>query len=169
MDSTVATCHVAAIPYPGRSHINPMLNLCHLLASRSDGILITVFLTEEWVGIITPEPKPPNLRCLSFPNVLPRERERAAQYMSFLEAVMGKMEEPCERLLDQLNPPATAILADVLLFWAVGMGNRRNIPVASLWALKAVGLFNGLSVQPQDRPTDVSGTSVLYESYSHFI
>ena len=39
------------------------------------------------------------------------------------------------RLLDQLEPPVTVIMADTFLYWAVGVGNRRNIPVASFWPM----------------------------------
>lgn len=157
MDPTAAACHVAVIPYPGRGHINPMFNLCYLLVSRNDDILITVFLTEEWLGFIGYYPKPPNLRFLSIPNVLTSELDRAVRLEAFLDDVTTKMEEPCDRLLDRLNPPATAIVADTLLFWAVGMGNRRKIPVASLWPTMAVTFLSSFSVQAQDCPTEISG------------
>ena len=52
-------CHVVAMPYPGRSHINAMMNLCKLLASKTADILISFVVTEEWLGFISSEPKPP--------------------------------------------------------------------------------------------------------------
>ncbi|XWS53385.1 hypothetical protein CRYUN_Cryun11dG0152800 [Craigia yunnanensis] len=131
-------CHVVAIPYPGRGHINPMMNLCKFLASKSDNILITFVVTEEWIGFIGSDPKPDRIRFCSIPNVLPSELVRAANLFGFMEAVWTKMDAPFECLLDQLKPPATLIMADTFLFWAVSIGNRRNIPVASFWPMSAV-------------------------------
>uniref|UniRef100_A0A2N9G7K5 Uncharacterized protein n=1 Tax=Fagus sylvatica TaxID=28930 RepID=A0A2N9G7K5_FAGSY len=53
---------------------------------------------------------------------------------------MTKMEAPFEQLLDRLEPPVDAILGDVELMWAIGVGNRRNIPVASVWTMPAASL-----------------------------
>ena len=55
---------------------------------------------------------------------------------SFIEATMTKLEVSFVRLLDQLEfPPVTVIIADTLLFWAVGVGNKSNIPVTSFWPM----------------------------------
>lgn len=161
MDPTAFACHVAAIPYPGRGHINPMFNFCYLLASMRDDVLITFVLTQEWLGFIGSDPKPPNLRFFSIPNVIPSELARAADFPGFWEAVMTKMEDPCERLLDRLKPPVTAIVADTFLSWAVGMGNRRNIQVASLWPMSVSEFYHldNLIVQAQNSPTDMSEQS----------
>ena len=48
---------------------------------------------------------------------------------------MTKLEAPFVQLLDQLELPVTVIMADTVLSWVVGVGNRRNIPVASLWTM----------------------------------
>ncbi|PSR95035.1 UDP-glycosyltransferase [Actinidia chinensis var. chinensis] len=128
--------HVVAMPYPGRGHINPMMNLCKILASRKDRIAITFVVTEEWLGILGSEPKPANFRFSTVPNVIPSEFGRGADFPSFFEAVMTKLQEPFERLLDRLEP--SVIVYDTLLAWMVGVGNRRNIPVASLWATPAL-------------------------------
>ena len=174
MDPTASACHVAAIPYPGRGHINPMFNFCYLLASMRDDVLITFVLTQEWLGFIGSDPKPPNLRFFSIPNVIPSELARAADFPGFWEAVMTKMEDPCERLLDRLKPPVTAIVADTFLSWAVGMGNRRNIQVASLWPMSVSEFYHldNLIVQAQNSPTDMSGASnypTQYKSYLSLI
>lgn len=50
---------------------------------------------------------------------------------------MTKMEGPFERLLDQLDPPVTTIIADAELLWAITIANKRNIPVATLCTLSA--------------------------------
>ncbi|GAV58679.1 UDPGT domain-containing protein [Cephalotus follicularis] len=54
----IAVCHVVAMPYPGRCHVNPMMNFCKLLVSRKNDILITFVVTEEWLGYIGSDPKP---------------------------------------------------------------------------------------------------------------
>ena len=51
---------------------------------------------------------------------------------------MTKMEAPFEELLDQLEHPVEAMLGDVELPWTISMGNRRNIPVASVSTMPAV-------------------------------
>ncbi|KAJ0084458.1 hypothetical protein Patl1_31014 [Pistacia atlantica] len=55
-------CHLVALPYPGRGHINPMMNLCKLLVSRRPDVLITFVVTEEWLGFIGSATKPENIR-----------------------------------------------------------------------------------------------------------
>ncbi|KAA8550622.1 hypothetical protein F0562_002306 [Nyssa sinensis] len=129
--------HVVVLPYPGRGHINPMMNLCKSIASRSNDILITVVLTEEWLGFIGSDSKPANIRFATIPNVLPSELVRGADVMGFIEATQTKMKEPIERLLDQLETPVNLILADIILLWPVKVGNQRNIPVALLWPMSA--------------------------------
>lgn len=130
-------CHVVAVPYPGRGHVNPMMNLCKLIAKSKPDLLITVVVTEEWLGLIGAEERPPSIRFASIPNVLPSELERAADMPSFVGATQTKMGEPFEQLIDRLPEPVHFIIADTFLFWAVDFGNRRNIPVASLWPMPA--------------------------------
>ncbi|KAI3434259.1 uncharacterized protein J3R85_006725 [Psidium guajava] len=133
----VRAVHVMAIPYPGRGHINPMMNFGKLLASRTPDVLITFVVTEEWLGFIGSEPKPDAVRFATIPNVIPSERVRAENFPVFIEAVMTKMEAPVEQLLDRLERPVTTILADTYLFWAVRIGNKREIPVGSFWTMSA--------------------------------
>ncbi|KAI3434260.1 uncharacterized protein J3R85_006726 [Psidium guajava] len=152
--------HVMAIPYPGRGHINPMMNFCKLLASRTPDVLITFVVTEEWLGFIGSEPKPDAVRFATIPNVIPSERVRAENFPVFIEAVMTKMEAPVERLLDRLEPPVTAILADTYLFWAVRIGNKRKISVGSFWTM-SVSVFSvfhhfDLLVQNNHFPIDLA-------------
>ncbi|KAL0417470.1 UNVERIFIED_CONTAM: UDP-glycosyltransferase 87A2 [Sesamum radiatum] len=132
-----SSCHVLALPYPGRGHINPMLDLCSAIAQKSTDILITVVLTEEWISFIGSVRKPPNINFAAIPNVLPSELVRGADPRGFWTAVSTKMEEPVERLLDQLRPPLAIVIADAFLIWAADMAARRNIPLASLWPMSA--------------------------------
>ncbi|KAF5446651.1 hypothetical protein F2P56_032262 [Juglans regia] len=141
MDSTKtdssAVCRVVAMPYPGRGHINPMMNLCKQLVLKSPSTIVTFVVTEEWLGIIGEEPKPANIRFATIPNVIPSEHGRGKDILGFFQAVSTKMEAPFEELLDRHEHPVTAIVADTYLVWAVGVGNRRNIPVASLMTMSA--------------------------------
>ncbi|KAM0948723.1 putative trans-zeatin O-beta-D-glucosyltransferase [Dioscorea sansibarensis] len=129
--------HIVAMPYPGRGHINPLLHLAGHLSTR--GLLITVVLTEEWLGLLatSPTPPPPAVQFRSIPNVIPSEHGRAADFNGFLDAVNTKLEEPFERLLEGLSPPPAAILADTYLTWMVPVGERRRLPVYSLWTMPA--------------------------------
>uniref|UniRef100_A0A5B6YJM6 Putative UDP-glycosyltransferase 87A1-like n=1 Tax=Davidia involucrata TaxID=16924 RepID=A0A5B6YJM6_DAVIN len=141
MDSTngeqTNRCHVMALPYPGRGHINSMMNLCKFIASRSHDILITFVVTEEWLGFIGSNSKPANIRFATIPNVVPSELVRGADVQGFIKATQTKMEEPFELLLDRLEPPVNLIIADIILIWPVKVGNQRNIPVALLWPMSA--------------------------------
>ncbi|KAJ4971333.1 hypothetical protein NE237_004432 [Protea cynaroides] len=167
--TTGSSCHVVAMPYPGRGHINPMMNLCKLLACREDGdFLITFVVTEEWLGFLSSDPKPANIRLRSIPNDIPSENGRAGNFLGFTQAVMTKMEDPFEQLLDQLEIAPTAIITDQLLKWAVAVANRRNIPVATLCTVSpsffsAVYHFELLE-QNGHFPFDSSGTPLRLKS-----
>lgn len=156
-----AACHVVAIPYPGRGHVNPMMNLCKLLTSRQDDILITFVVTEEWLDLIGSDNKSDRVRFATIPNVIPSERNRAADFPGFIEAVSTKLEAPFVQLLDRLEPPVNAIIADTHVMCAFVVGNRRNIPAASFWPMPAtvLSVFRhfDLLVQNQHYPVDVSG------------
>ncbi|KAM0051167.1 putative 7-deoxyloganetin glucosyltransferase [Helianthus debilis subsp. tardiflorus] len=137
--SNSSTCHVVAIPYPGRGHINPMMNLCNLIALRHpSNFLITVVLTQEWLGFIQPEPKPTsNIRFATIPNVIPSEVNRADDFPGFFNATLTKMEEPVEQLLRGMVVPISVVIYDTYLSWVLNMGSRMNFPVASLFTMSA--------------------------------
>ncbi|KAI3908459.1 hypothetical protein MKX01_009261 [Papaver californicum] len=140
--------HVVAMPYPGRGHINPMMNFCKLLTTKflaSDDLRITFVVTEEWLSFIelsaSESRLPPQIRLRSIPNVIPSELVRGLDLGGFFVAVQTKMEGPFEQLLEQLQQDddptmvVTTIIADTTLPWAVSVGNRRNIQVVSLWPM----------------------------------
>ncbi|KAJ7959881.1 UDP-glycosyltransferase [Quillaja saponaria] len=137
---TTQICHLVAMPYPGRGHVNPMMNLCIMLASRKPDILVSIVVTEEWHSFIKSEAKPNNVQFATIPNVIPSELEKAKNFSGFVLAVRTKMEDPFEKLLDRLEPPVTAIIADSTLSWIIALGSRKNIPVASLWPMSATKL-----------------------------
>ncbi|XP_020884862.1 UDP-glycosyltransferase 87A2 isoform X2 [Arabidopsis lyrata subsp. lyrata] len=130
--------HVVAMPYPGRGHINPMMNLCKRLVRRYPNLHVTFVVTEEWLGFIGSNPKPDRIHFATLPNLIPSELVRAKDFIGFIDAVYTRLEEPFEKLLDGLNsPPPSAIIADTYVIWAVRVGRRRNIPVVSLWTMSA--------------------------------
>ncbi|MQL85148.1 hypothetical protein Taro_017675 [Colocasia esculenta] len=140
----LAPHHVVALPYPGRGHVNPMLNLCdHLLARAGGRLLITFVVTEEWLGLVGPAARPrhTDLRFRTLPNVIPSEHNRGADFAGFLEAVSTRMEGPFEELLGRLlgegEPPVSGIISDTYLPWALAVGNRWEIPVYSLFTMSA--------------------------------
>lgn len=165
--SPITTRHVVALPFPGRGHINPMMCLCNSLASLNPAadntdIIVTFIVTEEWLGFLGSEPKPDNVSFATIPNVIPSEIGRGADSPGFYETVLRKIRTPVEDLLDRLQPPVTALIADTYLVWSVEIGNVRNIPVASLWTMSAsvysVFHFFDLLVQHSHFPVDLEGT-----------
>ncbi|CAL4901430.1 unnamed protein product [Urochloa decumbens] len=133
-------CHIVAVPYPGRGHVNAMLNLCRLLTAR-DGVSATFVVTEEWLGLLGSPAGlglgPGRVRFEAIPNVIPSEHGRAADMPGFLEAVYTRMAAPFERLLDRLAAPPHAIVADVFVPWTVSVGARRGVPVCAMCPLSA--------------------------------
>ncbi|KAI3986903.1 hypothetical protein MKX01_014604 [Papaver californicum] len=122
-----------------------MMNFCKLLANKfsvKDDIRIYFVVTEEWLGFLESSSEsrlPPQIQLRSIPNVIPSELVRGLDHSGFFQAVLIKMEDPFEQFLDQLQQEddpgvvVTAIIADTLLPWAVSVGNRKHIPVVSLW------------------------------------
>ncbi|CAL1406202.1 unnamed protein product [Linum trigynum] len=140
MKETPSRCHIVALPYPGRGHINPMMNFCKLLVSKPNTtVLVSIVVTEEWLRFLGSEETSGSekIRFRTIPNVIPSELVRAADMEKFIQALNTEMEPHFEQLLDQLDPPASLIMADTFLSWTVCLGNRRNIPVASFWCMSA--------------------------------
>ncbi|KAG8371519.1 hypothetical protein BUALT_Bualt13G0096000 [Buddleja alternifolia] len=138
MDEPIPNCHVVAMSYPGRGHINPMLNLCQLLLNCRPDVVVSFIVTQEWLGFLSGWTPPSNFSFHTIPNVIPSEIGRAKDFHGFYEAALTKMEAPVEELLDRLElPKPSVIIYDTYLCWVVGMGNRRNIPVASFYTMSA--------------------------------
>ncbi|KAL8213938.1 hypothetical protein R6Q57_003387 [Mikania cordata] len=127
--------HVVVVPYPSRGHINPLLNLCNSLSSRMNQqnrtTVFTVFVTEEWLGFLDPDPTNDIIRFATIPNVLPSERNRGSDMITFLTAVQTKMERPFTEALDRMELPVKFIIADVTMLWPFDVAKMRNIPVAA--------------------------------------
>ncbi|KAI9118174.1 hypothetical protein K1719_010506 [Acacia pycnantha] len=130
--------HVVALPFPTRGHVNPMMNLCKFIASRrATEIIITFVVTQEWLGFIQSYHKPPTIRFATIPNVIPLDSQMLDDVPSFTEALATKLKPAFEKLLDQLQPPVTAIVSDAELAWPAAVAKLRNIPVALLWTMSA--------------------------------
>ncbi|KAJ9543565.1 hypothetical protein OSB04_023272 [Centaurea solstitialis] len=138
MADSITTSHMVAIPYPGRGHINPMINLCTLISlRRPSDLLITVVVTEEWLGFIGSDPKPTNIRFATIPNVIPSELHRASDFAGFIKSVHTNLEDPIEKLLRRMEIPATVIVYDTYLMWIIDLGKRLDVPVASFFTMSA--------------------------------
>ncbi|KAH6784927.1 hypothetical protein C2S52_009886 [Perilla frutescens var. hirtella] len=160
-DQPTQSCHVVAVPYPGRGHINPMLSLCTAVAERSSDVLITVILTEEWTGLLASVKKPPNMSFAAIPNVVPSERDRGDDLNAFVTAVQTKMLAQFELLLDGGGlPQPDFIIGDALMSWANEVAGIRNIPSAHLWTMSAsvytIFYHFDLLVQNGHFPVDLS-------------
>ncbi|KAL8260731.1 hypothetical protein R6Q59_028684 [Mikania micrantha] len=133
--------HVVVVPYPSRGHINPLLNLCNSLSSRMNQqnrtTVFTVFVTEEWLGFLDPDPTNDIIRFATIPNVLPSERNRGSDMITFLTAVQTKMERPFTEALDRMELPVKLIIADVTMIWPFDVAKMRNIPVAAYSPMSA--------------------------------
>nr|QSB46691.1 glycosyltransferase [Rubia yunnanensis] len=139
--SNSITLQMVAIPYPGRGHINQMLNFCKSIAHKTPDFLITFILTEEWLGSLSAEldhGSASNIRFATIPDVLPSHKDRAKDMIGFIEAVFTKMEGPVERLLDRLEPPEPRVIVyDMFMKWVLGVARRRGVAAASFWPMSA--------------------------------
>lgn len=164
---TTPPCHVVAVPYPGRGHVNPMLNLCKAVAGRNSDIHITFVVTEEWLGLIGSTNKPPNISFAAIPNVVPSETVRGDDPYGFAMAVLNNMGEPFEKLLgdERRIPPPDFVIADAFLPWAGESAGRRNIPIAYLWTMSAsmYAVFNNSDLLAQNGhfPVNLSGKRIV--------
>lgn len=78
---------------------------------------------------------------------------------------MTKMEAPFVQLLDQIDPPVTAIIGDVEVRWVIGVANHRA-PMAAFWTMSAIffSMLHNLNLfkQNQDSAIDFLGTFPQY-------
>ncbi|MCL7038198.1 hypothetical protein MKW94_005542 [Papaver nudicaule] len=166
--------HLVVMQYPGRGHINPVMNFCKLLTTKflvKDDIRITFVVIEEWLGFIESSSEsrlPSQIQLRSIPNVVPSELVRGLDPGGFFLAVQTKMEDPFEKLMDQLQEDdddttmvVTTIIADTTLPWLVTVGDRRCIPVISLWPMSpsVFSIYNHLDLLVQNGHYPVDSSS----------
>ncbi|GLJ20524.1 hypothetical protein SUGI_0373500 [Cryptomeria japonica] len=116
--------HAVLVPFPSRGHVNPMMHLALKLASQ--GISVTFVLTELWRKIISqndenPFSQAPNLQAALIPDCVVDESQRWADMVAFIRS-LSDIEVHVAQLLTNLKhsgTPATCIVADVFLRWAV--------------------------------------------------
>ncbi|KAL5751605.1 hypothetical protein ACOSQ2_022112 [Xanthoceras sorbifolium] len=169
MQAATKVCHVVAMPYPARGHINPLLILSKLLASKKDDILITFVLTEEWHRTIASEVFPPNIRFATICNdVIPSAQLQAADVVTFFRTVK-LMAAPFEQILDRLDPPVTTIITDILLPFVIEAGYSRNIPVALFWAPSTTTFTILYHAHLFDKGIPVNMVTNYREGVLHFI
>lgn len=133
LEPTVSA-HLVAIPFPGRGHINPMINFCKLIATKHPDILLTLIVTEEWLGFLSSESKPPdNMQFRTIPNVIPSELVRAADPTGFIKATSTEMKAPVELVIQGLQPKPMVIIYDAFLTWVASM--QGSIPIAAFWPM----------------------------------
>lgn len=138
MDQLQKPCHLVAMPYPGRGHINPMLNLCKLLVSNFHFIQVTFVVTEEWLGFLSSDAAPPSsIRFAALPQVIPSEIGRANDILGFINSTQTNLTRPFDQLLDRLNSPVSAIIYDTFMYWVIDVAERRRIPAVSFFPMSA--------------------------------
>ncbi|KAI3852123.1 hypothetical protein MKW98_020122 [Papaver atlanticum] len=147
--SRIKRQHVVAMPYPGRGHINPMMN--------------------EWLGFNESSESrlPPQIRLRSMPNVIPSELVRGLDFR-----------DPFAQLLDQLQQDddptmvqVTTTIADATLPWAISVGNRRNIPVVSHWPMSpsVFSIFYHIDILAQNGHYPIDFSSGLPDELIDYI
>ncbi|XP_057851774.2 UDP-glycosyltransferase 86A1-like [Cryptomeria japonica] len=121
--------HAVVVPYPGRGHVNLMMQFALKFASH--GIPITFVVTKSWHKILTqadqnPFIHAPNLQVAVIPDCVVGESERWANMEAFFQS-LSNMEAHMAQLLTNLSlseTPATCIVADV--FSQVGRSFCQN-------------------------------------------
>ena len=115
------------------------MNLCKSMASRiPKDVIITVIVTQEWLGYIVSYPKPRNIHVAAIPNLMPTdEKDEQHGIPGFVEALETKMRPSIEQLLDQLESPVTAIVGDIGVIRPADVARNRNIRVALFWTMSA--------------------------------
>ncbi|RZC91852.1 hypothetical protein C5167_021565 [Papaver somniferum] len=112
--------HVVAMPYPGRGHINPMMNFCKLLTTKfsvKDDIRITSVVTEEWLGILESKSiLPPQIQLRSIPNVIPSELVRGSDHKAVSVSTVRKAHCLLLTTYHELEPLAIKALIEVPVY-----------------------------------------------------
>ncbi|CAN4101086.1 unnamed protein product [Withania somnifera] len=161
--------HMVAMPYPGRGHINPMMNFCKNIVTKYPNIFITFIVTEEWHSFISIDKLPENIKFATISNVIPSEIGRANDFVGFFRATLTKLENPVEKLLDGLLIKPRVIVYDTYLSWVLGLGNRKNIPVASFFTMSATvfSVFHHMDLLVQNGHLKAYLSGIMHEQVDY--
>ncbi|KAK3033504.1 hypothetical protein RJ639_032733 [Escallonia herrerae] len=156
-----ALSHVFLVSFPGQGHVNPLLRLGKLLASK--GLLVT-FSTPETVGKqmrkasnITDEPTPVSdgmIRFEFFEDGWGEDDSRRGN----LDAYVPQLEcgkEMLPRMLkvhEDAGQHISCLINNLFIPWVLDVADELGIPSATLWVhqLSAQLSEAGLSITPMD-------------------
>eukprot|EP01018_Ginkgo_biloba_P026488 Gb_00587 [translate_table: standard] len=151
-DERQSILHAVVIPVPAQGHINPLMNLAKLLASR--GFFIT-FINTDWAeNLIFRKPDDVasvsarllqqglKFRFLSIPDGLPPEHGGVNNPTEFSQA-MHKLGPPLEHLLRNVHiyadgfPPITCIVTDSFMSCTHQVAINLGLPRVVFWTFCA--------------------------------
>lgn len=158
--------HAVMLAMPLAGHINPMLELCYILASK--GFIVT-FVNTEFNRTLTPSISNPNIRFKYIPDGLPPEHGRTTHLVELLKSVYAHMGGPFEKLIESLlpqEPSITCIIANGFLDFAQHTAKKLGLPYVAFWTQSAASYASVLLVAkgyrpPKDaRPSDLIRCSI---------
>ncbi|CAH8261327.1 unnamed protein product [Arabidopsis lyrata] len=138
--------HVMLVSFPGQGHVNPLLRLGKLLASK--GLLITFVTTESWGKkmrisnkiqdrVLKPVGKG-YLRYDFFDDGLPEDDEASRTDLTILRPqleLVGKREikNLVKRYKEVTKQPVTCLINNPFVSWVCDVAEDLQIPCAVLW------------------------------------
>ncbi|KAL2928167.1 7-deoxyloganetin glucosyltransferase [Bienertia sinuspersici] len=149
--------HIVCLPAPLQGHISPMMKLAKLLHSR--GFYITMILTEFDVArlatsLAAESPIQQGLNDFGFetiPDGLPPHNKRGVLDLPELaNSIQGdETNKALKSVLMRLNasshiPSISAIISDITMFFALGVGKELGIPMLGLCTTSACGMLGYL-------------------------
>lgn len=137
--------HVVVVPFPAQGHINPMMHLSHYLAAH--GVLVTFVNTQFNHDRIlqsrrAAQPNPEfvdkgNIRLVGVPDSLGHDEYVVNFDVPKLAQALIDLEPLLVKLVEELQPPATCIIADVFVISSPAVARRFGIPHVTFWTQSA--------------------------------
>ncbi|XP_022745619.1 gallate 1-beta-glucosyltransferase-like isoform X1 [Durio zibethinus] len=135
--------HVFLVSFPGQGHVNPLLRLGKLLASK--GLLVTLSTTESFgkqmikANNITDEPTPVGdgfIRFEFFQDGWDDDDPRRAHLEQYLPQLELVAKEEIPRIISKYaeqNRPVSCFISNPFIPWASDVAESLGIPSAMLW------------------------------------
>ncbi|CAE6194301.1 unnamed protein product [Arabidopsis arenosa] len=136
--------HVMLVSFQGQGHVNPLLRLGKLIASK--GLLVTFVTTELWGKkmrqankIVDGELKPVgsgSIRFEFFDEEWAEDDDRRADfslYISHLETIGIREVSKLVRRYEEENEPVSCLINNPFIPWVCHVAEEFNIPCAVLW------------------------------------